>query len=456
MSAGPNKGESIVKFQSLRKSLTGGLVALATVVLLGSCGGGGAALDPLQGGTMSFLPQQPSGGTAYAGIPFTMAIAGGRRPYALFSSEPGLLAVPNQLEGSTFTIVPNNPGVVDAGLAPEDLPRRTVRLTARDSVGLQAFVDIAVGQNFLTSYGVGYISNCPVAGTSAPALCAGGETVIGLTSVFNGSLMGNRVFRFEVLRGPVSFVFPGTNNTGNSVTTNTDHTGFASAVMRVQANVPTQVVVFRVTDVATGVYADHVAVITQATPTGTTLTAIPDSITFTGALTTECGTGVAEFLVFDGAAPFTAVTSSPDVQVRRISGSSEVPARFEVRANNPGVCLDEVPVIVTDANGSRTTVAVSTERGTTTPTPPPDLVVAPTSITLGCGTSGSVTVIGGTGSYRSNSSNPRVTAVISGNTVTISRLTGDGAATFPTTGAISITDGTDIVTVTATVPANCP
>jgi hypothetical protein len=445
-----------VKFHSLRKSFIGGAIALATAVLLGSCGGGGASQDPLQGGTLSFLPVQPSGAVYYAGIPVNLAIAGGRRPYALFSSEPGILAVPSSLDGSNFTVIPNNPGVIDAGLGEQDLPRRTVRLSARDSVGLQTFMDVQVAQNFLTSYGISFTSNCPTAGTSAPGVCSGGETAVRLAAVFNGSLAGNRVFRFEVLRGPVSFVFPGTNNTGSTITTNSDHAGIVTAIMRVGANVPTQIGVIRVVDVATGVYADHVFVISQATPTGTLLAAIPNEITFTGALSTECGTGVAEFLVFDGAAPYTATSSSPDVQVRRIGGSGDQPGRFEVRANNPGVCLDGVSVIVTDANGSRVVVEINTERGTITPTPPPDLAVAPSSITLACGTSGSVTVVGGSGSYRVASSHPRVTAVAGTNTVTITRPTGDGAVAFPTTGTISITDGTDIVTVNATVPANCP
>ena len=456
MLAGPNKGESIVKFQALRKSLLGGLASLATAVLLGSCGGGGAAMDPLQGGTLSFLPQTINGGTIYAGIPVTLTIAGGRRPYALNSNEPGILAVPQSLDGSTFTVIPNNPGVIDSGLGPDDLPRRTVILTARDSVGLQATVNIAVAQNFLTSYGVTFTSNCPASGTNVPGACSGGESAVRLLAVFNGSLAGNRQFRFEVLRGPFQFVHPGTNNTGNTVTTNSDHAGVVTALLRVSAGVPTQLGVLRVVDVATGVYADHVFTITQANPTSATITVIPNEITFTGALSTECGTGIAEFLVYDGAAPYTAVSSSPDLQVRRLGGSSEQPGRFEVRANNPGVCLTDAQVVITDANGARTTLTVDTARGSITPTPPPALAVAPSAVTLVCNTSGSVTVIGGSGQYGVTSSHPRITAVVSGNTVTISRLPGDGGTTYPTTGTVAITDGAAVVTVAVTVPANCP
>ena len=38
----------------------------------------------------------------------------------------------------------------------------------------------------------------------------------------------------------------------------------------------------------------------------------------------------------------------------------------------------------------------------------------------------------------------------------ITRVTGDGATAYPTTGTVSITDGFSVVTVDVTVPANCP
>jgi hypothetical protein len=116
---------------------------------------------------------------------------------------------------------------------------------------------------------------------------------------------------------------------------------------------------------------------------------------------------------------------------------------------NPGL------VVFTDATGARTTVEVITERG---PAPPAlaALAVAPTALTLTCGSSGSVSVVGGTGRYTVNSTHPRVIAAVSGNTVTITRLTGDGASAFPTSAGISVSDGLSVVTVTATVPGNCP
>jgi hypothetical protein len=100
---------------------------------------------------------------------------------------------------------------------------------------------------------------------------------------------------------------------------------------------------------------------------------------------------------------------------------------------------------------------VNTAAGSTAPPTPPPLIVNPTTITLACGTSGSVTAVGGNGTFIVNSTHPRVTAVASGNTITITRLDGDPpGSSFPTTGAVSVSDGTTISTVTLTVPASCP
>lgn len=446
-----------MKFHSLRKSLIGGVLATVTALLLGACGGGGGAADPLQGGQLSLLPGPTAGGVYYAGIPVNMAVAGGRKPYALFSSEPGILAVPNSLNGNTFTVVPNNPGVIDAGLGPDDLPVRTVILTVRDANALQTQVSVQVAQNFLTGYGISFTSNCPSTGQSGggAAVCSGGESAVRFAAVFNGSLVGARQFRLEIVRGPASFVFPGTNNTGNTITTVSDHNGIVTGVLRVQAGVPTQVGVLRVVDVATGVYADHAFVIAQGQPTTDTITAIPNEFTLRGATDTECGTGSFDVFIYDAAAPVTAAPSDPNLRVTRVGGSGDQPQRFTITAFNPSWCMDPGVVVFTDATGAQTTVEVTTEVGDAPPDLPA-LAVAPLNITLTCGTAGSITVVGGTGRYQVNSTHPRVTSVVGGNTVTITRLTGDGATAYPTTASISVSDGIEVQTVTATVPANCP
>ena len=164
-------------------------------------------------------------------------------------------------------------------------------------------------------------------------------------------------------------------------------------------------------------------------------------------------TGSGTFFVFDGAPPYTAVSSNPGVQVLPAT-SSEQPGRFTIAVGSGQACPDAAPVIVTDSQGNRVVVTVSAVRGAAAAAPP-DLAVAP-AITLACNTSGSVSVVGGSGVYSVASSHPRVTATVSGHTITITRLNGDGAQVFPNSAAISVTDGASAQVVTATVPTNCP
>jgi hypothetical protein len=140
------------------------------------------------------------------------------------------------------------------------------------------------------------------------------------------------------------------------------------------------------------------------------------------------------------------------------SVSNAQPGRFTIAVGSGSSCPTAAPVVVTDSLGNRVTVTVTATRGPAPPAAAPatPVTVAPSTITLACGTSGSVSAVGGTPPYSVSSSHPRVTATASGNTVTITRLAGDGVAIFPTSASISITDGASAATVTATVPANCP
>ena len=442
-----------MKFQSLRNSLLT-LLALGLAGLLSSCGGGGAA--PTAGGTPQLLPATA---TLYAGIPYTFDVVGGRPPYTLTSSEPTLLPVPSTLSGNSFTTVAANPGVIDAGIPAGGLLVRSVAVTVRDATG-QTFVTpqpgLQVAQNFLTGYGVRFTPvSCPAgqSTTASPvaAACRGGTTAVQFQAVINGDLNGNRVFRMEVLRGNFSLRNPATGQAGQTITVNSDHSGTVIGLIEVPANAGPGLGVLRVVDVATGVYTDTVFVI-NGQSTSQSLTAVPNTFTFTGALTTTCGTGSADFIVFDGTAPYTAVTSFPSLVVTPTTVNTN-PARFTVTATDPNTCISGGTVIVTDALGGRTTVTVNTEPGTIAPPTPVALSVGPSALTLGCGQSGSVTVIGGTGGISATSTSAAVTAVPSGNSLTITRA---NTGSSPTSVGIGVTDGRTVATVTVTVPAICP
>ncbi len=220
----------------MRSSLIGGVFVIAAAALLGSCGGGGAASPGPVGGPPQILPAT---GTLYGGVEYTFTIAGGRAPYSLSSSEAALVPVPTTLNGNFFNVTPANPGVYDIGLPDNALPVRSFTITMRDSVGSTAgTTGLQVAINFMTGYGVSYLSNCPAPlSGGAPAACAGGETAIHLSATINGNLHGNRQYKFEVLRGPFSWFFPANQNqggaiVGNIVTTNTDHEGNATVFPR--------------------------------------------------------------------------------------------------------------------------------------------------------------------------------------------------------------------------------
>ncbi len=449
--AGPNKGESNVKFHSLRTSLVSLVLAFLAAALVAGCGGGGAAGNPAANPVLQITPAT---GSLYAGVPATFQIMGGRRPYALSSSEPGLLPVPSQIDSNSFEVVPNNPGVIDSGLKPEDLPVRTVNITVRSGDGQTVTSVVKVGINFLTSYNVVYTTSiCPTTGPTAGAqVCAGGETLVSLFAVFNGNILAGRQYRFEVVRGTFTLTNPDTGASGQSVVVTTDNGGTARAVIRVPLGVTSQIGILRVVDVATGVYEDHAFSIAGNGPSGT-LTPIPSTVTFKGNFTTDCGVGQADIYVFDGVTPYFATSSNPAISVTPQSGTN--PGRITVSASSINPPCPSATVIITDGAGSRGTVTVTSTPGSVTPPAPPEppVSITPSSITLACGGSGSVSVIGGSGTYSASSANSAITALISGNTLTVTRV---NSGTVPVPATVFVTDGATIASLSVTSPATCP
>jgi hypothetical protein len=352
-------------------------------------------------------------------------------------------------------VVAFNPGVVDTGIAPGDLPVRTVNITVRSGDGQVATAVMKVAQNFLTGYGVVFSPiTCPIAVAASTALqaCAGGQTAIDFAAVFNGNLFSGRQFELDVIKGPFQFIFPPGGN-GGSVVATSDQTGRVHAIIESTAGVGTQLAVLRLKDLSSGATTDFVFTITGTSNNGV-LTLIPNAITFTGNLTTDCGTGSSNVFVFDGTPPFAAVATNPSFNVN--STSSTNPGVFTVSVGLTAPPCPTGTIIVTDSAGARGTVDVKSVAGTGTPPKPPTFTVAPTAITLGCAESGSVTAVGGSGSFSTNSSNPQVTAVVSGNTVTITRAGPAGPGSGTLTSSVAVTDGSAIQVVTVSSPATCP
>lgn len=460
----PKQRGKTVKLPSL-SSLVGALFALLSALVLASCGGGGAAGNPTApGGTLQI---SPSTATMYAGVPMSFTIFGGRKPYQLTTNEPNVLPVPSTVDGNSFVLLGNNPGVIDAGLQPGDLPVRTVNLTARSGDGQTLTVPVKVAQNFLTGYGATFSpSACPVpSGGTAPTgnvACGGGETAVRFAATTNGVLHGDEAFNLSIVRGNAILVDPSTGANGATITVRSDHSGEVTAIIRTSANQPTQLGVLRIQEVSTGVYTDTVFIITGNT-SATTLTAIPSTFTFTGATTADCGVGSGTFLVFDGTPPYTAVSSNTSLVTVTPASSSSQPGRFQITAGNAFLC-GNASIIVSDALGARTTVTVNTAVGSAAPpTPPTPIQISPSSITLSCSQTGSVSVAGGgsggsggSATFSASTTDPNLTATVTGATLSVTRAGPAGPGTGTTTSTVTVTDGSSFATLSVSSPTTCP
>jgi hypothetical protein len=186
------------------------------------------------------------------------------------------------------------------------------------------------------------------------------------------------------------------------------------------------------------------------------ITLLPATVTFTGTLSTRCGMGTADVMITGGTPPYTVTPiGGLAVSPTTVGASGGV---FSVTAPLAAApCSTNTSVVVTDSRGSITTLTVTIAAGSATA---PALAVAPATIaSLACGTSSPVTVIGGAGPLSATSSHPRITATLSGTTLTVTRLSPDPLplGSYPGTATVTVTDGTTIstITVTATPTGGC-
>jgi len=444
-----------VNFEPLRRlksKLSVAFVAAAALVLA-SCGGGGATSTPGASGGLQLLPETAS---IYAGVPFTFNIVGGRKPYLITSSEPTLIPLGFTTDSNSVTIVARNPGVINTGLDPNEVERRSVIVQVRDSNGASVSHVFEVLQNFFTGYGQRYTSACATnAIGESPQACSGSESLITLIPVSNGTLYGDRELQLDRVRGDFQFQVEDpavTPQLVDRIRVRTDHNGRAFVRLRVAANAPTQIASYTITDIRTGATTFAAFVIVQQ-PVVDTISVIPSSLSFTGSLVGRCGAGSADVFVFGGTPPYT-VTGSAGIGVSPSTitasgGRTSISLGLTAAPCAPGT------VLITDSRGSIATVTVENNEGSGTL---PPLSVAPTSVaSLACGTTSTVTVVGGAGQISAASQHPRITATASSGSVSITRLNGDGATIYPTAGSVTITDGATIVTVAiSATPANCP
>lgn len=379
---------------------TKGLIALAmtgVVLTLPGCGGGGSEGAPLNPSPSPSNPLpisvNPSAVTVYFNQPVSLLISGGVGPFRVFSSNPSILPVLQDVIGSTITISPNN--------VLEDTP---VDLTITDITGGTTKVTVVVKPSTVA---VGNLEITPASATPgvgcAPAVCSGQTAVAVLTvKSATGTPLAGRQVRFDALQGQFNFTLDDAGSQlTKSVTVTTDSTGRATVRLRADSNAATAFALIRATDVANGSRIDKSFAIAQFTDGAGTLSISPASWKIQGAYKGSCSNGVeAGFYIFGGTPPYRVVSSAPTfMRVGNLFGGGAFQGVTTVATNGgyfvgqtTGACvLNSGPIIfVTDATGRTAGVGFENTEGTTelpTAPPPASLVMIPeispvTSITL--------------------------------------------------------------------------
>ncbi|MGE5738096.1 MAG: hypothetical protein ACM34F_04340 [Betaproteobacteria bacterium] len=374
----------------LRPLLT--LVALAGVLSLAACGGGGGAPNnPYQGG-VGPLAITPSVATAYSGSPFVFTVTGGSQPYTILSSDQAVLPVVGTLNGNTLVITPNSVGA--------DTP---VTLTVRDASGQTTTALITVKPSLLLPASITITGN-PNCAASGADLCSGqdGTATVQVIGPAGAPLAGRDV-RFDVVQGAFSISSTAAGQPlVQSLTVTTDQNGNATVRLVVPVNAATQVATIRATDLTSGSSVVGQFTIAQFVNGNSVLSVIPTgTTTFTGPDTEHCSNGAsATFYIFGGTPPYTVATNFPTAvnitgqPVQRSGGG------FTITTN--GTCFTGLTFAITDAAGRTllTPPTASNVFGTAEP-PPPTLTVTPNSATINCSTTNNLQflVTGGTGTF---------------------------------------------------------
>jgi hypothetical protein len=421
--------------------------------LLGSCGGSGVSSETgVQVGTLSLVP---GSGSLFAGVPFTFTIAGGSKPYTVSTSEQTLIANLT-VNSNTFTVIPNNPGVVDPVTDPNIVPSRSIRFTIRDNAGTQIVTgdtSFSVVQNFITGYSltISSLFACGLDADGKPASsqgCSGGESAIDLRPTTAGVLYRNRPLRFSINYGEFLFVDKNSSppdrlvptitltTSGATAPTGTE-SGSLRAFLRSSDTARTQYAGMRITDVQSGIYRDVDFLIVNPT-VATNVTLLPEKIdSLVGTDSTRCGAGGVDVRVSGGIPPYSVVvspssraivTATPPI-VRDANGIFTVGVSA---AAAPTSCLNEPNAItVTDSTGRSATFAVTTLPGTTAPVQPFTTVPAAGSAICLSNTVGASTQIQ---AFGGNSSKTFTSSNLSVATVTAAASGGTGTGTGTTTG----------------------
>jgi hypothetical protein len=380
--------------------LTPILIAIAAVGLisgLNGCGSGAVGAPPDTTPIPSTpLAVSPPTADLFPDVPTTFTITGGKPGYSAFSSNSVVLPVTATLPGATFTVIP---GPVTAETAVDI----TVKDAANASVSAKATVKPSTLNNQIT-----FTPFAPTAtGCGTNAICSGGDAQVVVKAAQNGVALRNRPIRFDVFQGNFQFATLGSDASATTprLTVNTDDQGEATARVRVDKGVPTQVATLQTTDVTSGLVRRYNFNVVQQTDGKGILSVLPSG---NGTITGEkgaagqdglCPKAGVDYYVFGGTAPYMIASPLPSfAQILAPGVVSTNGGSFTAQILGCG----KTSFIVTDATGR--TIETSTIEGVQGAKG--DVIVAatpfdvsPKEFSIFCKTIGSSITLTGSGSF---------------------------------------------------------
>jgi hypothetical protein len=189
---------------------------------------------------------------------------------------------------------------------------------------------------------------------------------------------------------------------------------------------------------SSGHTATATALNVEGTATPVALSVSPNAVTLT-----SCS-GTASATIAGGMRNSYFATSGSDVLIARVAGSTVTIQRANPSSAPPtGSPPPTVAVGVSD--GTTTTNVNVSFSGEAAGACPPAIQANPTSVTLNSCAAQTVALSGGSGAYAANSSDPNVTATVTGSTLSIARTS--PSASFAPSATITVVNGSAQTTV---------
>jgi len=407
------------------------LSALAGLLSLAACGGGGSPNNPYAPGpaTPPTLVASPSPINIFPGTPATVTIISGTAPFAVFSDTPAVLPVAQSVSGNTIVLLANQVAA-----------NTTVHLNVRDASGQS--IDVPV--NVIPAPLLNNLTFTPTGSDCGSDLCSAqtGTARVAALGPGGAPLVGREI-RFDVVYGPIAF------NTSNpsapqaqTISVVTDNAGVGQGSVQALANATTQPAQIRATDVTSGnAQIANFNVVNSTNAQQSPITVVPNTANITGPDTATCSSGFRiDYYIFGGSPPYTVQSTFPQAVTLNTNTVSRSGGFFEATTN--GTCVNPLQFTISDSAGKQTTAQLQNVPGTTPPAVAPQpaaLVVAPASVTNDAcsGKTFNFVVSGGTPPYN-------IVPAVSGVTASPQVLNGPGAVAISgaTTGS-----GTTTVTV---------